>query len=498
MLGFMDFSATQGSECTSISTKQPLTQEQNHRERNALLRFDNGHVVTFADGTHNTFIAGTTGSGKTHSVLLPAFDRLIRSGFGGVVIDSKGSLAPYVRTIAKEAGRENDIVEAGPYDTAVRFDILAGQTLSEQEGILKALLLSYCSPYDPNQFFHMTGLHQFVEVCEVARLLSRRVGVPFGMHIPARALSDPQYAVQLFKRFKHCRTFSDVKEDLRLVRSIECTMAHILPSSQSVMEKRVWQEQTTYYAAPIRTGLGMLNAAPGIAANFLASGGACFEPEKLVYDERKIILLRLSPDSGEAGAGICRLLLRRFYAAAYKRGKSQPEGQYAFLVADEAQDYISTNPTDPLNDASWLAKCREFRVITLLCTQSVTALAHRAARGLEDVRSMLNNCNCRVFLYNDDQETCRLASIADETPLHELKSGECVLAAYDTQNRRHISCLTSLDMQYKAIQPVLEKAVQSIDVPLEETEEERLEQARIQDELLYSSYAEREEVKFAS
>ena len=473
-IGFIHFPGpkTAQSPAPTVLTETPP---------DALHRFDNGHIVTFADGTHNTLILGTTGSGKTHSAMLPALDRLVRAGFGGVVVDSKGSLAPYVRAIATVAGRAEDIVEAGPYDTAARFDILAGCNPAEQEAILDALLLSYIGPNDHNAYFHKTGLHQFAEIVDVSRRLCRRTGIPFGMHIPVRAVHDSQYALRLLQSFKSAATGG---EDEALIRSIEASSTHLMPRDAQTMGTRVWQEQTAYFASPVRTGWGILAGTPGLVANFFGAGGQPFNPETLVFDGHKILLLRLSPEAGEAGAGICRLLLRRYYAAAYKRGRSLPDGQYSFLLADEFQDYVSTAPSDPLNDALWLAKCREFRAVTLLGTQSATALAQRAVRGMEDVRAMLGNCNCRVYLYSDDPETCRLAETATPTPLHRLAPGQCVLAAYDTQTRRHVACLTSMNRQYQALRPVLEQAVQTEDAsPPPETETERRAQRRLQEVL---------------
>ena len=100
--------------------------------------------------------------------------------------------------------------------------------------------------------------------------------------------------------------------------------------------------------------------------------------ERWINDERRIVVLRFSPATGEAGAGIARLLLHDYYQAVYDRGLDLSEGQRTFLLADEFQDVISTDPTDPLNDAAFVAKVREFNCATLLGTQSAVALARRA------------------------------------------------------------------------------------------------------------------------
>ncbi len=79
MIGFIHFIDTR--------KERPRPFQPSAEVPSALHCFDNGHTVTFADGTHNSLFLGTTGSGKTHSGLLPAFNRLVRAGFGVVVVE---------------------------------------------------------------------------------------------------------------------------------------------------------------------------------------------------------------------------------------------------------------------------------------------------------------------------------------------------------------------------------------------------------------------------
>ncbi|MCR5259962.1 MAG: DUF4116 domain-containing protein, partial [Desulfovibrio sp.] len=218
--------------------------------------------------------------------------------------------------------------------------------------------------------------------------------------------------------------------------------------------QRVWREQVTYDMSAIRTGLRLFRASPGLERQFFATGGAALTMDRWVYDEKKIVVLRLSPATGEVGAGISRLLLRGYYQAVYDRGLGLPEGQCTFLLADEFQDFISTDPTDALNDAAFVAKVREFRCAVLLGTQSAIALAQRAIRGISDVRTILGNCNIRIFMYSDEPETVSLAP-ASETPLDALGPGQAVLVHYDVAARTHRHATTGVNGMHNALQPVL-------------------------------------------
>ena len=83
------------------------------RPEEQLVQFDSGVAIHFDDAAHNNVVFGTTGSGKTSSVILPACLNLFRQGFGGLIIDVKGNLSSRVRRIANECGRAGDVVEFG-------------------------------------------------------------------------------------------------------------------------------------------------------------------------------------------------------------------------------------------------------------------------------------------------------------------------------------------------------------------------------------------------
>ena len=450
-IGFIDHAA---ARARAIQTAKPSPQAQSllPESSDAVLSFDGGETVDLVDLLHIALVLGTTGSGKTTSVLLPALDGLIGRGFGGLIVDVKGSMAPAVRAIAARHGRVQDVVEIGPHETAQPVNLLAGRTATQATDLFRDLFMSHAAGDARNMSFHMTGLAQTADAWQMISARGREAGVPFSLRSLDRVLNDPAFASACFQAFRMQPDLSDEERDL--IQRIEAAPAHVIPADMKRTEKSVWREQVTYYLSVLRTGMKLFLDVPGLATNFFAQDGVPLDPERLVYDEKKILLLRFSPDTGDAGAGIARHVLRSFYGAVFRRGLLLPEGEVAFLVADEFQDVISTNPADNLNDASFLAKVREFRCATLLGTQSAVALAQRARQGLQDVRTILGNANVRVFLYSDEPETLALAPDA-ETPLDELGPGQAVLVHYDAATRTHRHSTTGVDGMHEALRPVL-------------------------------------------
>ena len=471
-IGFIDHTRIDAGSRPSAQEAQ----NQDTAPEDAVLHFDNGESVSLADMLHICLVLGTTGSGKTTSVLLPAVDGLIGRGFGGLVVDVKGSMAGAVRAIANRHGREADVLEIGPYETATPIDLLAGATAHDASELFRAIFMSHAAADERNQSFHTAGLAQAVDAWQILSARGRDVAVPFSLTAFDRILNDSEFATTVFSAFKKQDNLSQTEKEL--IRRIAGASAHVIPADAKTATQRVWREQVTYDMSAIRTGLRLFRASPGLERQFFATGGAALTMDRWVYDEKKIVVLRLSPATGEAGAGISRLLLRGYYQAVYDRGLGLPEGQCTFLLADEFQDVISTDPTDPLNDAAFVAKVREFRCATLLGTQSAIALAQRAHRGLGDVRTILGNCNVRIFLYSDEPETVSLAP-ATEAPLDELGPGQAVLVHYDAVARTHRHSTTGVNSMHDALQSVLAGAGRDRSgIAVSEPGEEDLERKR--------------------
>ena len=431
----------------------------------ALLVFDNGSYVSFADATHNIIALGTAGSGKTMSIILPLYERLMRAGFGGALVDIKGNLGDYLRLIAQAYGRLDDIVEIGPGPGAEKINILKGKTPHEIEEIFRALLLTTQGRDDPNRHFHELGLRDTVACWQLFSLMCERTKSPLLFSLFARMLNDQQFARDLYRRYMadyHDAT-NPVERDL-VQRITSDKMHHIDTTdgqSRSMADERL--RQNSYRMGVIRNGLAMLMNSPGLVENFLAADGAGFDIVRRLYDENRIILLRFATQTGEIASNITQLFRDELYPAIINHGKSLPHGKFTFTIVDEMQDFYNSDKSSSWNDNSMVAKGREFNNIMIMATQSVAAMLARASDSM-DAETLINNCNIRIIFYNDDPRTRNLMDKAPREP-DDLGPGEAVLYSYSATTREHDIELVTAGEMYAATQKLLAQNTDGIDLP---------------------------------
>ncbi|HIX40826.1 MAG TPA: hypothetical protein H9857_08520 [Candidatus Desulfovibrio intestinigallinarum] len=429
-----------------------------------LLRFDNGLRVTFAEGCHNMLVTGTTGAGKTTSIILPAMDRLIGAGFGGVIVDVKGSLADSVRKLAARHGRLGDVVEFGPGPGARKINLFHGVDSFRFRDLLRSLLLDSANRDDRNIAFAMSGLRCLTQAYQMLLLLSRAQKLRLNFDILRRLINDHYYALRVYHNFKKEFEKTNIPEAEELMLAIEGDKMHIIPHDEKKqLRDNTWNEQVAYRLSVIRSAVENLCNAPGIKENFISSRKENIDIADRIYHKKQIVVLRLAPETGVVGAGLVRILLQEFYTAVLRHGSKLPENEYTFCIADEAQHFLSTDRTEALNDNQFIAVARESRNINILGTQSLSSLYART-HDEEAIRTIVSNCNVRLFLYSDDMRTRELSNICRQKPLEELQPGEVVLAKFNTFRRSHQYATASVQDMYNETQQKL-AAVQDIPLP---------------------------------
>ena len=145
-------------------------QERNfncNKETYPILKFKNEHSneveeLNIASAKKNVMIFGSTGTGKTSSVILPCINNLIKNNNCGLIMDIKSELYQDIYTIAKYHKKEEDVVFIGTESFCENINILASVKNAEQ---LKNVL-NACKPYSSgnNEYWWFSGVEDVLDV----------------------------------------------------------------------------------------------------------------------------------------------------------------------------------------------------------------------------------------------------------------------------------------------------------------------------------------------
>lgn len=400
----------------------------------ALLPFDGRNSLSFSEGAHNVLVLGGTGRGKTSSVVLPALDRLLGAGFGGLVVDVKNNFTNQLKSLAALHGRLNDIVELGDFSSAVRINVLDGLGVDDTRTVLRSLAIDSVSN-SSNLDWHEKGVNMALDCVKLLKFMAEH-DLRFSprLSIVEQMCDDYDLARRLYLYFKNNMLTDNIEQQL-FVRRMTNAKFHLF-SSPSSTERDKWEAQLTWQIQRVREALQLVAKDSTMRSNFSAmEPDMSLDFKSLIYDQRKVVVLRFSPSGARAGSSISRLIKQQYYLTVYRHGLKRlaDGGEYTFFVADEFQDVMDLESS--LSDFDWFSKSREFRNINLVATQSMASLLSRSSNVFA-VRSLLSNCSAKIVMQLDDMETINILSAYDlpVEPMN-LRLGRVLLLKYSLATR---------------------------------------------------------------
>lgn len=404
-----------------------------------LLKFDSGQSLSFEDGLHHLLCLGTTGSGKTMSLMAPALRSHIAAGHGGLVIDIKGSLFKWIRAIAAEAGRLSDIVEYGTFPSAVKTNICSNMDASDFYDFCVGLLKDNFDNSSNNMDFHVKSAGVARDCLELMRLLNRHAPkncrdnfIP-NLRVIAEMFQNHRRATALFAYFAEELAARENLEHRQFVDRVQSTRFHVLTQDDDAYGA-THLEQLAYVTDYLKNAFKVFLDAPGVLQNFNAHTSRGVDLEEAFRDNR-LVVLRFGPGAGKVGAHIARKLVNDYYDLIYRHGMENLETM-KFVCIDEFQD-IADLSHGRFSDRNFIGMAREFRAGFLAATQSASSLLAPSVRP-EAVESFISNCNCKVFFFSDDILTRDLAKRYEPNlDLIDLAPGEAFAVKYDSISRKH-------------------------------------------------------------
>lgn len=347
-----------------------------------LLQFDSGDGISLHEATHNTLALGSSGTGKTSSVILPALNSLLKAGYAGLVVDIKGNFTEQARSLAAHCGREADLVEFGTSRHATPVNILSGMDSRQSYEFLRILTVAPFAGRTHSLDWHTKGVRQAADCLELLRILHRHSNeITANLDSLEQVMTDTQLASSMFRYFRKNLFQKGNKAHRDLTRRVTGDEFHVCNCEEKKLKPTgsTYSEQVTWRLGAIRDALSLFRETPGVLEKFAAPMAPGIDLTRLIYDEGKVVLLRFGVVAGGTGALLARHLLESFYSATYQRGLALQGDQRVFFVGDEAQDFIDLTPNNRNNDNTFTAKAREFRVIQVVGTQSVASLGSRGA-----------------------------------------------------------------------------------------------------------------------
>lgn len=438
----------------------------------AILSFDSKNCITQDDANHHILVMGTTGSGKTASVVLPLLRGQFKAGRCGLIVDIKGNLRGQVRALAQATGREDDIVEFGISPTATPLNLLEGLNKSQVNEVLDTFMSSSCGGNTHNRDFHIKGVQMGVDCFEVLLYLSAQEKslIPT-LEFLAELICDPTSASRMYELFKKNIYNPKNKNQRSLVNQIESNEFHIFHYTKNSIRRRAqptYFEQLNYALGVIRAALKIFLDIPRMCESFAKAGAPSLKMEPLLL-QNKIVLLRFGPDSGEAGANLSRKIIKEYYSAIFNLKVSTAFEHPSFICLDEFQE-VALLDGSRFSDSNFISQAREFGVSFIASTQSVSALACRS-NSSANVDSFVSNCNTKVVFYTDDPRTQTLVSRYDNFDLCDLIANHAFVMQYLSDRREHKQSMESLNDSYQAIKEILEIHMVKESVPSINNEE---------------------------
>jgi len=377
----------------------------------------------------NIFVAGGIGSGKTASCAYPFLEQILEFHPTnehlkpcGLILDKKGDFYKRLEEMAKDIGRENDIIriEVGGDNTwnpihapNTMAEVLAGRLVSLYEN-LKGSSSSGSDQWVKDGMLkilkHGIGLHRiahgYITIKNINDMVANMSGEGDGPNNPVlKTLAE--YDNALVNRKSREKLSTDEEDDFQYHKQF--------------FERELANENTenkaTYLGAV--TTITDLFSKPAVERTFcpprnrITLGG--FDD---ILDSGKIIVLNAPSEKlGNISIALGVMLKLEFQRSILGRVSREAADEtlnrerMAFFICDEYQNFVtvSGNSTNE-GDDQFYAESRQSRCVSMVLTQSIATLISKT--GAEKAEVILGSLRTKIFMavvpYKDQKAAAEL------------------------------------------------------------------------------------------
>ncbi|MFV0417092.1 MAG: type IV secretory system conjugative DNA transfer family protein [Chthoniobacterales bacterium] len=369
-----------------------------------------------------TLVTGATGSGKTRSLVLPLIDKVV-GRFGNapdekaamIVIDAKADMNEHISELFKNSPRQSDIYTLGPNGNCWfdLFDHCRGSANQAAE-FLFDLLESYYGAGNRggnnDSFWEENARRLLVCSCIVAKA---RHGSSLG------SIPGLQVALQTITSIRP----NDSEEEINFENENNCLLPLREMLTEGVAEDRITEKEYQHVISYCQMDILRLHSKTwGIISNMTRNylsrlnvdaftklfcehpGAKRITPEAII-DEGLILIINFSPVLFQSVAepfaravkrAICTRILQRAHLVKEEGNAIRYINQQRPVLFVMDEFHTTLTPGGRGNEAFFLDRCREFRCMTILATQSIEAIRSQMPNEAV-VNHLINNCRSKFF-----------------------------------------------------------------------------------------------------
>ena len=372
----------------------------------------------------NMLATGGTGAGKTASALVPVLDALLRyrlhngKAASMLIVDPKNELSARVHATLRELGELDRLVVVDGNAPPIEFfpadsPLTPSERLAKLEGFLPA-----SRDASDNAYWRGLGmalLRDLVQLDDAFARLSTRKGLQMSIFHeialelgiaagPASFWTDVR-SVMGHARLSGRHLIAVNRLIAKQCRSVGLELGTTARALAAYTADRDLIEQFNFVLMSACDTLGALMADPETKALVDFDVRPTGEQQRTnilqLVEEGKVILF--SPELRAGHRLAAQALKTKFFEAVFGReDQERPIG----IVVDEAQRFV-TNDSES-GEQSFLDRCRAFRCMALLATQSLASLRYELgnlASGQAALEIILANTPSKFFFRSTDDQT---------------------------------------------------------------------------------------------